>query len=462
MLTYPINRESKICLCEQLYSYIKQDIISGALRDGEKLPSKRALAEHLNISVVTVRAAYEQLIAEGFILAVERRGYFACAVDSIPPLRSVPIHSTQQNPKPYKLDLIANSIPPESFPFTIWSRTMRKVLLDYEDELLAPIPANGAFILRKAIADHLLSFRGMLVNPDNIVVAAGTETLYGLLLPLFGIDSSYAVEDPGYPKISRIFNSFNANVSYIPLDDSGIRVDLLDNSAADIVHVSPAHHFPTGAVMPIRRRAELLRWAEAKPSRFILEDEYDSEFRFTGKPIPPIFSVDETDSVVFINTFSKSLAPSIRIGYMVLPDSLMHVFRSKLGFYSCTVSAFEQYTLAEFISNGHFERHINRVRTLYRKKRDAVISLLNNGNLAAKASILEQNSGLHFLVKLNTALDDETLTATASQHGIRLAPLSAYSSLNSFTDASHTFIVNYSGANLSDIAWGFDTIASFI
>ncbi len=462
MLTYPLDRDSDVSLYEQLYSFIKQDIISGSLRDGEKLPSRRTLAEHLGISVVTVRSAYEQLIAEGFVLPVEKRGYFVCSVDSIPPVRPKPIPYVSEKTDTYKLDLIANSIPPESFPFTIWSRTMRKVLLDYENELLAPIPANGAFILRKAIADHLLSFRGMHVNPDNIVVAAGTETLYGLLLPLFGIDSAYAVEDPGYPKISRIFSSFNAKVIPVPLDDMGIRIDLLEESNADIVHISPAHHFPTGVVMPIRRRVDLLRWAEAKPSRFILEDEYDSEFRFNGKPIPPVFSVDKTDSVVFINTFSKSLAPSIRIGYMVLPDSLMQLFRSKLGFYSCTVSAFEQYTLAEFINNGHFERHINRVRTLYRKKRDAVISLLNNGPLAAKASILEQNSGLHFLVKLNTDLDDEALTSVAAKHGIRLAPLSAYSSSKSSADASHTFIVNYSGANLADIAWGFDTISSFI
>ena len=458
MLTYKLDRNSAASLYEQLYRYIKQDIVSGRLACNEKLPSKRMLADHLKLSVVTVKAAYEQLIAEGYLFAVEKKGYYVNAVDN--PQRSAASHMPVEKVtgKKYRLDLVSNSISAEYFPFALWARTMRRTLLDHEGELLRSAPFNGAEALRNAIADSLWQFRGMQVDPNNIIIGAGTEFLYGLLIQLLGMDCCYAVEDPGYGKISRIYESHGVRVVHIPLDEKGLSPVELRRSGAQVVHLSPSHHYPTGTVMPIGRRQELLRWGEEAKERYILEDEYDSEFRFVGKPIPTLYSVDEHECVIYLNTFSKTIAPSIRISYMVLPDGLMKKYRRELSFYSCTVSSFEQYTLAEFMNAGSYEQHINRMRTRYRKKRDEVISLIESSSLSGRVQIMDQDAGLHFLMNLHTELSDDEIKRRAADAGIRIALLSDYC-FDKTKAEEHIFVVNYSGAELSDIAWGMEKLS---
>ena len=458
MLTYKLDRNSAASLYEQLYRYIKQDIVSGRLACNEKLPSKRMLADHLKLSVVTVKAAYEQLIAEGYLFAVEKKGYYVNAVDNPQRSAAAPMPVEKVTGKKYRLDLVSNSISAEYFPFALWARTMRRTLLDHEGELLRSAPFNGAEALRNAIADSLWQFRGMQVDPNNIIIGAGTELLYGLLIQLLGMDCCYAVEDPGYGKISRIYESHGVRVVHIPLDEKGLSPVELRRSGAQVVHLSPSHHYPTGTVMPIGRRQELLRWGEEAKERYILEDEYDSEFRFVGKPIPTLYSVDEHECVIYLNTFSKTIAPSIRISYMVLPDGLMKKYRRELSFYSCTVSSFEQYTLAEFMNAGSYEQHINRMRTRYRKKRDEVISLIESSSLSGRVQIMEQDAGLHFLMKLHTELSDDEIKRRAADAGIRIALLSDYC-FDKTKAEEHIFVVNYSGAELSDIAWGMEKLS---
>lgn len=458
MLTYKLDRNSAASLYEQLYRYIKQDIVSGRLACNEKLPSKRMLADHLKLSVVTVKAAYEQLIAEGYLFAVEKKGYYVNAVDNPQRSAASPMPVEKVTGKKYRLDLVSNSISAEYFPFALWARTMRRTLLDHEGELLRSAPFNGAEALRNAIADSLWQFRGMQVDPNNIIIGAGTEFLYGLLIQLLGMDCCYAVEDPGYGKISRIYESHGVRVVHIPLDEKGLSPVELRRSGAQVVHLSPSHHYPTGTVMPIGRRQELLRWGEEAKERYILEDEYDSEFRFVGKPIPTLYSVDEHECVIYLNTFSKTIAPSIRISYMVLPDGLMKKYRRELSFYSCTVSSFEQYTLAEFMNAGSYEQHINRMRTCYRKKRDEVISLIESSSLSGRVQIMEQDAGLHFLMKLHTELSDDEIKRRAADAGIRIALLSDYC-FDKTKAEEHIFVVNYSGAELSDIAWGMEKLS---
>ena len=230
--------------------------------------------------------------------------------------------------------------------------------------------------LRQAIAAHLRQFRAMEVTAEQIIVGAGTEVLYNLLVQLLGRDRLYGVEDPGYGKIAHIYRAAGAEVTALPLDEAGVSAEALRRSDADVVHISPSHHYPTGLVMPIARRQELLRWAQEVPARIILEDDYDSEFRFVGRPIPTLFSVSENQRVIYLNTFSKTIAPSIRISYMILPPRLLARYREKLGFYACTVSSFEQYTLARFLEQGRYEQHLNRMKTRYRQKRDAVIDAI--------------------------------------------------------------------------------------
>ena len=460
MLTYALDKTAGVSLYEQLYRRVKEDILSGRLAAGEKLPSKRALAAHLEVSVITVKNAYEQLMAEGYLTGVEKKGYFVSSV--LPPLPSQPPPVPQDAPEPgertWFLDLVTNSIDAEDFPFTVWARLMRQTILEQGTGLLHPTPPQGAWALRRAIADHLRQFRGMAVGAEQIIVGAGTEVLYSLLVQLLGREPTYGVEDPGYGKIARIYRACGASVAAVPLDGDGLSVQELRRSGADVVHISPSHHYPTGRVMPITRRQELLRWAQEKPERIILEDDYDSEFRFVGRPIPTLFSVDDSGQVVYLNTFSKTIAPSIRISYMILPPRLMEVYREKLGFYACTVSGFEQYTLAKFMAQGRYEQHLSRMKARYRQKRDAVIAMLRSSPLADRVEIMEQDAGLHFLVRLDTRLPDAALRSRAAEQGVRLALLSDYYSVPE-TAPQHIVVVNYSGIDLERLPEGLRRLA---
>ena len=237
---------------------------------------------------------------------------------------------------------------------------IRETISEKENELLEVSPCGGVRELREAIAKHLQSFRGMSINPDQIIVGAGTEYLYGLLIKLLGKDKIYCIENPGYKKLKQIYEDNDVECRIANMDDKGILVDELKALNADVAHISPTHHFPTGITMPINRRYEVLAWANEKDGRYIIEDDYDSEFRINGKPIPPLQNIDVCGKVIYMNTFSKSLTSTIRISYMVLPEALANEFYRRLSFYSCTVSTFEQYALARFINEGYFPPSANQ------------------------------------------------------------------------------------------------------
>ena len=356
---------------------------------------------------------------------------------------------------------VTNSTAAEYFPFATWSKLMRQTILEQDTNLLRPTPSTGAAELRRAIAEYLHQFRGMTVSPRQIIVGAGTETLYNLLIQLLGRDKCYAVEDPGYSKIGRIYQGNQVPLRYIAMDSGGVSYEALHRTDADVVHISPSHHYPTGIVMPAARRHELLRWADEQEGRYILEDDYDSEFRFVGRPIPTLFSDDEHQHVIYLNTFSKTIAPSIRISYMLLPPRLLEDYREKLGFYACTVSSFEQYTLAEFLSRGHYEQHLNRMRKRYHQKRDAVIRAIRAGALGGMAEIMEQDAGLHFLARLDTELPDGELRRRAAERGLRLALLSDY--YRKPEEAPHhVLVVNYSGIELEKLPQALERLAEII
>jgi GntR family transcriptional regulator/MocR family aminotransferase len=261
---------------------------------------------------------------------------------------------------------------------------------------------------------------------------------------LLGHDYTFAVEDPGYKKIAQIYLSNAVKCEFIPIDANGISITHLEESKSDIVHISPSHHYPTGIVTPISRRYELLGWASKSDSRYIIEDDYDCEFRLLGKPIPALQSIDVMEKVIYMNTFTKSLASTIRISYMVLPAHLLERFYSKLGFYSCTVSNFEQYTLAKFIKDGYFEKHINRMRNFYRNQRDLILQCIKNSPLSSCVTIKEEDSGLHFLMNIKTSLSDDAIIQRAEQEGLRISCLSQYYH-NTASSSEHTLIINYSG-----------------
>ena len=448
MLTYELKKSPGVPLYEALYRCIRGDILSGKLPAGEKLPSKRALSAHLEVSKITVEAAYNQLAAEGYIAAREKVGYFVEAVEAVSqPARqeTAPALSIRE-PQPALLDLTANT--PAKFPFTVWSRLQRETLLDFSHNLLEPVPHQGVSALRQAIAGHLAGFRGMQVDPENIVIGAGTDFLYNLLLQLLGQDKIYALEEPGYGKIRRIYDAAGAKSIPAPMDNWGVIPEAI--GSADVLHISPSHHFPTGLITPMQRRQALLRWAN-EGEKWIIEDDYDSEFRFDAHPMSAMYSPAGNGRVIYMNSFSKSLAPSIRIGYMVLPHGLMQQFRETLGFYSCTVSGFEQHTLARFLSQGHFEKHINRMRKFYRSRRNRVLEILKTCRWAENLTIEEADAGLHFLVKVDTDLPDARLEAFCTGIGLQVRCLSRYYFGTPPQESLHRIVVNYSGLKDEDL-----------
>ena len=447
MITYSFSNIGSDFLYTHLYKCIKKDILKGTLHPGEKLPSKRSLSKNLNISIITIENAYAQLIAEGYVYSIPKKGYFVTDITTIDTKKesmisteNIQISSGKSN---YFADFTSNQTQSEHFPFSIWAKLVREILTQNQPDLMTNPPSGGIFPLREAIAKHLKDFRNMTVSPKQIIIGAGTEYLYGLIIQLLGFKKKYAVEDPGYHKISQIYKSHCVPCNFVSIDSSGVRITELEENNIDIVHISPSHHFPTGTIMPISRRYELLGWASKSESRYIIEDEYDSEFRLSGQPIPTLQSIDVQEKVIYINTFTKTLASTVRISYMVLPKHLVDKFYSTLYFYSCTVSNLEQYILARFINEGYFEKHINRMRNYYHSKRDKLLYTIKNSPLADYVTISEENAGLHFLLKIKTELSDKEFLQKMERSGIKLSSLSQYYQ-NSPEDAAHNFVMNYS------------------
>ena len=472
MLTYNMNRHGKEPLYEALYNAIKNDIQLGKLLPDEKLPSKRAFSKHLGISTITVENAYNQLLAEGYIYSIPKSGYYVSDIEPIvgerarehsnsPATFSKENHciSPKENQKQGSAifaDFSNNSICTKNFPFSIWTKLFRETMSENQEKLLSRSPSCGIYELRLAIANYLYGFRGMDVSPEQIVIGAGTEYLYSLLIQLLGRTHIFAIEDPGYHKIARIYEANQVNMQYIPSGKDGIDLTALFQSQASVVHLSPSHHFPTGVVTPIQTRLQLLRWANEQPMRYIIEDDYDSEFRMLGRPVPTMQSIDESDKVIYMNTFTKTLSPTIRISYMVLPKSLISSFQQKLGFYSCTVSNFEQYTLAKFMEQGYFEKHINRMRTYYKNVRNTFLECIKKQN-NPKVHILEEHAGLHFLLKIDTDISDEALQKRAFEQGLQISFLSQF--YQDQTQApEHILLINYSAMETSKIKETIDRL----
>ena len=330
MITYTFTNTGSDSLYEYLYKCIKNDILQGNIRAGEKLPSKRTFAKNLGISVITVENAYEQLIAEGYIYSIPKKGFYVTDLKKEVETEKktvtkemVPITGGESG---YFADFTSNQTQSELFPFTVWTRMIREVLGENQIQLMTNPPCGGIYPLREAIAKYLKEFRGMTVLPEQIIIGAGTEYLYGLLIQLLGTDKIYAVENPGYRKIAKIYRSWKVACEYIDMDEEGVQIGELQRKRVDILHISPSHHYPTGIVMPVSRRYELLGWAAKSNSHYIIEDDYDSELRLGGQPIPTMQSIDVSDRVIYMNTFTKTLASTVRISYMILPPPLLEQF----------------------------------------------------------------------------------------------------------------------------------------
>lgn len=459
MLTYTFENLHGQSMYAHLYQCIKEDILNGKLEAEDKLPSKRTLAKNLGISLITVENAYAQLMIEGYIYSRPKRGYYVAKIMKQPPLhQEVKQNSKLQLPQKQAFSFASGNVPAETFPYNIWSRLLRQVLTAAnENTLLCDTSCGGIVQLRQAIAQHLYQFRGMQAEPEQIIIGAGTQVLYNLIVQLLGRNHIYALEDPGYPQLAAIYKANNVFCRYLPMDKNGVSREMLENSGADILHITPSHQFPTGIIMPASRRYELLHWAGQSSSRYIIEDDYDCEFRLYGRPIPTLQSSDTAEKVIYINTFSKTLAPTFRISYMVLPSHLTTLFYQKLCFYSCTVSNFEQFTLAKFIEGGYFERHLNRMRTYYRNKCDKLLQYLAKNTTAPYLTVEGENSGLHFLLHLDTQSSDTKLKQVAAIQGLEIKFLSDYYH-EKINDNSHTLLMNYTGIEEKELYPALDKL----
>lgn len=433
MLTILLNPKSPEPLYRQICQAIQTKIAQGALAPHEKLPSRRALSSHLQTSMITVQTAYEQLAAEGYLYSRPRAGYYvdpdAALLAHTPQPEKLPVcHEPASIPDtpPDQIIFSTSGVDLEQFPFATWAKLSRLVLTSKQETLLQATPSMGLYELRQAIAAHLRAFRDIHVTPEQILVGAGTEYLLGILVQLLGASRRYAVEDPGYRKGKQILHSNGAAVMGIPVDNAGLRLDDLEQSGATVAHVTPSHQFPTGMIMPMRRRAEMLQWVSAQQDRYLIEDDYDSELRFQGKPLPALYSLDKTGHVIYMNTFARTLAPSLRIGYVVLPPHLAERFKQEFSFYSSTVPSFEQYTLVQFLQEGHMERHLNRMKKTYRQRQMLLLSVLHAHPLAKYITVSGEEAGLHLLLKVHLSCTEEELIQAAEQVHVTVYGLSGY------------------------------------
>lgn len=448
MITPILNPNDKKPLYEQLYLFIRASIEDGKLKTEERLPSKRKLAAHLRVSFITVENAYAQLLVEGYIRSQQRKGYFVSGSQMKKSAVNIPVrperHNLQKAGPPLRFDLKTNAVNTEDFPYATWTRLMRECMREDPRVLLEPIHPQGEYGLRVEIAEYLRDFRGVDTKPEQIILGAGTEYLLGLICEMLP-GKEVALENPGYHKIGKILQGRHVKPAYIPMDREGIQVATLCETAASVAVVTPSHHFPLGTVMSAQRRRQLLEWVEESNERYIIEDDFDSEFRFALRPISSLQNLNPA-KVIYLNSFAKTLAPSLRIAYMALPEELLARYRASMMFYSCTVSAFEQHTLKAFLRGGYYERHLNRMRNLYRARRDAFIEGLTD--LGKDLSVSGQEAGLHLLLRISR-LSEEALVRKAADAGVGVYPLSGYYS--GASEETHTVITGYGGLKQDEL-----------
>ena len=455
-LTTALDASSGVPLYEQLYRSLAGEMRSGTLAAGTRMPGKRRLAAELSVSVNTVDAAYQMLAAEGYLESRERSGFYVQEYLALPtrpeevppPVSAAPPEAAEP---PVRFDLSTRGVDPGLFPFRTWAR-LQKELLYSSPQLLTHGDAQGDVELRQALADYLEEYRGVRCTAEQVVVGAGMEYLLSLLAPL--LPGKTAVENPGYQRAKQVLENNGVACCCLPVDADGLSVEALSGSGAAVCYVTPSHQFPTGVTMPAGRRTELLHWASRCPGqRYIIEDDYDSEFRFDTRPLPSLQGMAGADGpVVYLSTCSRSLAPGIRIAYMVLPRQLLGAWQAKYRLYSGTVGRFEQQTLARFITGGYFTRHLARERTAYKARRDALVAALRTSFAPEELTLAGLHTGLHLLAQLKDPPPDAALRAAARQYGVRCSLLSDYDLTGTAHSAAGTLVLGYGSLPDADCA----------
>nr|WP_308631540.1 PLP-dependent aminotransferase family protein [uncultured Gemmiger sp.] len=446
-----LQPNEKTPLYEQLYAALADEIRTGQRAPGTPLPGRRTMAAQQGVSVNTVDTAYQMLAAEGLAEPRPRSGFYVQKTYGMLHSRArrtaPPAPPSAAEPAPL-YDLSTGSVDTALFPARSWGR-IQKELLYQRPELLQRGETQGDAPLRAQIAAYLSSYRGVECTPEQIVVGAGIEYLLGCLAHLFA-GGMAAIENPGYSRTRTVLQNSGIPCTLVDIDREGLPADALEESGANLCYLTPSHHFPTGVTMPAPRRAQLLAWAAAKPGRYILEDDYDSEFRFDTRPLPSLQGMAGPDGpVVYLTTFSKSLAPGIRIACMVLPQSLLGRYRRDFATYANTVSRFEQQTLCEFMAGGYFTRHLARMRLAYKRRMEAFAAALRA--VLPGVELDGVHSGLHFLLTLPGAGGEKAMVAAAAEQGVRLRGLSEYYLARPELCQADTVVAGYSALREEDV-----------
>ena len=458
-LTFSLDSKNKSPLYEQIYNYIKSEIHAGTLSAASKLPSTRALAKHLQISRSTVELAYEQLISEGYVETIPWKGYY---VSDLLGMYHIETEEGQKRSEAkevkanYRYDFTPNGIELEYFPYATWRRLTKKVQNEQENEIFQLGDQKGERIFRETIASYVHQARGVNCDPGQVIIGAGNDYLLLLLQFLIGSSHVIAMENPGYLHGYRILSRLFDRVEAVGSDKNGMCVEELGQTEADIAYVMPSHQYPLGTVMPIKRRMELLNWAYEKPGRYIIEDDYDSEFRYKGKPIPALQGNDRQGKVIYLGTFSKAVAPSIRISYLILPKELLKIYEEKGRAISSTVSRIDQMILNEFITGGYMERHLNKMRGIYKTKHDTLMNALKV--FPKSCRIKGENAGVHLLLELPVGSDEKWFVEEAARRGIRIQGLSGCCFTKQSTAPVTTLILGYAVLKEEDIKPAVDIL----
>lgn len=461
-ITPVINTNSSTSLYMQIYTYIKNEIVSGNIQSGAKLPSIRALSEDMNISKNTIDGAYQQLLAEGYIKSKNRSGFFVQNIDKelfkkLEQYKSSIQNNPEKSQEIINYDFSNGQVDLDSFPFTTFRRIISKCILPTEKDLLLYGEHKGDIGLRTQIAKYIYQSRGVVCSPHQILIGAGTQqSLSMLCLILSKIDKSIAFEDPGYVGARSVFQHYGFNIDPIPLTSDGINLERLKKSKSKIVYITPSHQFPLGNVMPISKRLQLLQWASNK-NMFIIEDDYDGEFRYKGKPIPALQGLDSNGRVIYLGTFSKSLMPSMRISYLVLPEEILNIYEENHKIYEQPVPRINQKALQVFIQEGHWHKHLKKCRSIYKKKQDTLINSINK-YFGDNAKIIGTESGLHILIKISNGMDETDLINSARNNGVKVNPTSIYY-INQSKNKPPLIFIGFAGINIEDIPDGINLLS---
>lgn len=457
-LMIPLSMESKEPIYKQIYSYIKDEIKKGRLPCGSKLPSTRVLAKNMQLSRSTIEIAYDQLVAEGYLEAEPYRGYYVAQIENLYMMNS-PIKKAEHHPQIAETlclyDFSPRGIDLEQFPYRLWQKITKNILNDAKKEIFGSGMQKGDYELREAIRDYLHRARGVNCTAEQLIIGAGNEYLLLLLHQILGKNGvQVAMENPTYKQAYHVLQSLGYQIYPVLMDAYGILVSQLQKTQAEIAYVTPSHQYPLGVVMPIKRRMELLNWAMEREGRYIIEDDYDSEFRYKGKPIPSLQGVDQAGRVIYIGTFSRSIAPAIRVSYMVLPTALMERYEKEYGFYSCTVSRIEQAVLTCFLKEGYFERHLNRMRANYKAKHDLILSEMQT---FPGFCVSGENAGIHLLLTSKQGILEQKLVEQALAGGVRVYGLSAYY-IGEAKRREDTVVLGYANLSEQEILQGLEIL----